>query len=239
MVPSALVLELVEGETLADRIARGPIPLNEAMTMARQIADALEAAHEKGIIHRDLKPANIMITAAGVKVLDFGVSKRVEAVDDDGATQTLSWQTRAGEIVGTLSVSVAGAGRGQDGGCAIRHFFAGCRFLRDVLRKASIPRRHEVGATCKHSAGSPGTPWKTSARTSGGHRSNHPAMPGKTTRGPVRVSARTSSRIGSMSDAERAQNIAGRWSGGRPGTCDRVGRRRSAGVPSLFASALG
>ena len=72
----ALVLELVEGPTLADRIARGPIPLDEALTIARQIAEALEAAHEKGIIHRDLKPANIKIARDGiVKVLDFGLAK--------------------------------------------------------------------------------------------------------------------------------------------------------------------
>jgi serine/threonine protein kinase len=72
----ALILELVDGETLADRIARGPIPLDEAMPIARQIVEALEAAHEQGIIHRDLKPANIKITPAGVvKVLDFGLAK--------------------------------------------------------------------------------------------------------------------------------------------------------------------
>jgi Tol biopolymer transport system component len=72
----ALVLELVEGPTLADRIARGPLALDEALTIARQIADALEAAHEKGIIHRDLKPANIKIAGnGGVKVLDFGLAK--------------------------------------------------------------------------------------------------------------------------------------------------------------------
>ena len=72
----ALVLELVDGPTLADRIARGPIPLEEALTIARQIAEALEAAHEKGIIHRDLKPANIKIARNGVvKVLDFGLAK--------------------------------------------------------------------------------------------------------------------------------------------------------------------
>ena len=72
----ALVLELVEGDTLADRIARGPIPLDEALPIARQIAEALEAAHEQGIIHRDLKPANIKVTPDGmVKVLDFGLAK--------------------------------------------------------------------------------------------------------------------------------------------------------------------
>ncbi len=72
----ALVLELVDGPTLADRIARGPIPLEEALTIARQLAEAVEAAHEKGIIHRDLKPANIKIGRDGVvKVLDFGLAK--------------------------------------------------------------------------------------------------------------------------------------------------------------------
>ena len=71
-----LVLELVEGETLAERIARGPIPVEESLTIAKQIAEALEAAHEKGIIHRDLKPANIKVRPDGaVKVLDFGLAK--------------------------------------------------------------------------------------------------------------------------------------------------------------------
>src|SRR5262245_47434041 len=72
----ALVLEFVDGETLADRIARGPIALDEALPIAKQIAEALEAAHEQGIVHRDLKPANIKVTPSGVvKVLDFGLAK--------------------------------------------------------------------------------------------------------------------------------------------------------------------
>ena len=72
----AVVLELVEGPTLAGRIARGPIPLDEALPIAKQIAEALEYAHERGIIHRDLKPANVKITPEGrVKVLDFGLAK--------------------------------------------------------------------------------------------------------------------------------------------------------------------
>ena len=75
----ALVLELVEGPTLADRIARGPLALPEALPIARQIADALAVAHEHGVIHRDLKPANIKVRDDGtVKVLDFGLAKPVQ-----------------------------------------------------------------------------------------------------------------------------------------------------------------
>src|SRR5450432_2973168 len=75
----ALVMELVEGEDLTDRIARGGVPLDEALHIATQVAEALEAAHERGIIHRDLKPANIKVRADGtVKVLDFGLAKAME-----------------------------------------------------------------------------------------------------------------------------------------------------------------
>src|SRR6516165_10525939 len=70
-----LVMELIEGETLADRLKRGPLVIEEALEVARQIAEALEAAHQKGIIHRHLKPANIKIDAEKVKVLDFGLAK--------------------------------------------------------------------------------------------------------------------------------------------------------------------
>src|SRR5678809_489419 len=75
----ALVLELVEGEDLAQRLSRGAIPLDEALPIARQIAEALESAHEQGIIHRDLKPANIKVRSDGtVKVLDFGLAKAID-----------------------------------------------------------------------------------------------------------------------------------------------------------------
>jgi Tol biopolymer transport system component len=105
----ALVLELVEGDTLADRIARGPIPWEEALPIARQICEALEAAHEHGIIHRDLKPANIKVTPDGVvKVLDFGlaaVASGPGSSDIDitrSPTMTLA-ATRAGVILGTAA----------------------------------------------------------------------------------------------------------------------------------------
>ena len=72
----AIVMELIEGPTLADRLASGPLVLDETLEIARQIAEALEAAHDKGVIHRDLKPANVKFTATGtVKVLDFGLAK--------------------------------------------------------------------------------------------------------------------------------------------------------------------
>src|SRR5215813_6921926 len=107
----ALVLELVEGPTLADRIAKGPIPLDEASPIATQIADALEAAHELGIIHRDLKPANIKLRDDGtVKVLDFGLAKALEpasavspALTASPIITTPAQMTGVGMILGTAA----------------------------------------------------------------------------------------------------------------------------------------
>jgi eukaryotic-like serine/threonine-protein kinase len=111
----ALVMELVEGEDLADRIARGPVPLDETLPIARQIADALEAAHEQGIIHRDLKPANIKVRDDGtVKVLDFGLAKALDPAGDavstrrhapiaDSPTITSPVMTQMGVLLGTAA----------------------------------------------------------------------------------------------------------------------------------------
>ena len=103
----ALVLELVEGPTLADRIAKGPIPVDESLRIAKQIAEALEAAHEAGVIHRDLKPANIKVREDGtVKVLDFGLAKATDAAPggDPNQSPTLTAaETQVGVIMGTAA----------------------------------------------------------------------------------------------------------------------------------------
>jgi hypothetical protein len=136
----ALVLELVDGPTLADRIARGRIPVAEALTIARQIAEALEAAHEKGIVHRDLKPANVKLTRDGVvKVLDFGLAK---AGVGDGVTSDLTHSptvtiggTREGLLLGTAAYMSPEQARGQAVdkrtdiwafGCVVYEMLTGC-----------------------------------------------------------------------------------------------------------------
>ena len=124
----ALVMELVEGEDLAERLKRGPIPLDEALAVARQIAEALEAAHEKGIVHRDLKPANVKLAPEGrVKVLDFGLAKAmdppagsVSAADlarsptlMNSPTMTAAQGTQLGVILGTAAYMSPEQARGQ------------------------------------------------------------------------------------------------------------------------------
>ncbi|PWT84170.1 MAG: serine/threonine protein kinase, partial [Blastocatellia bacterium] len=116
----ALILELVDGPTLADRLARGPMPLDEALPIVRQIAHALEAAHEQGIVHRDLKPANIKLRSDGtVKVLDFGLAKALEPAASVPADVTASptitspAMTRAGVILGTAAYMSPEQARGE------------------------------------------------------------------------------------------------------------------------------
>jgi len=114
----ALVMELVEGPTLADRVAHGPIPIEEALPIARQIAEALEYAHERGIVHRDLKPANVKLTPDGVvKILDFGLAKAVAgdaSSSNVNASPTLSLAaTQAGIILGTAAYMAPEQARGK------------------------------------------------------------------------------------------------------------------------------
>ena len=113
----ALVLELVEGPTLADRIAQGPIPVDEALPIAKQIAEALEAAHEAGVIHRDLKPANIKVREDGtVKVLDFGLAKALDTSPQGDPSQSptlTAAATQMGVIMGTAAYMSPEQARGR------------------------------------------------------------------------------------------------------------------------------
>ena len=140
-----LVLELVDGETLADRIARGPLPTDEALPVARQIAEALEAAHEAGLVHRDLKPANIKVRPDGVvKLLDFGLAKVLDPdLSSAGAkraaespTITSPAMTRAGVILGTAAYMSPEQARGSTAdrradiwsfGCVVFEMLTGSR----------------------------------------------------------------------------------------------------------------
>src|SRR5512138_3218416 len=143
----ALVLELVEGETLDQRIAQGAIPLDESLAIARQIADALEAAHEQGIVHRDLKPSNIKIRPDGtVKVLDFGLAKLAQASGPGpqasvsamtlSPTITTPAMTQVGMILGTAAYMSPEQAKGREAdkrsdvwsfGCVLYEMLAGRR----------------------------------------------------------------------------------------------------------------
>ena len=151
----ALVMELVEGEDLAQRLVRGPLPVDEALPIARQIAEALEAAHEQGIIHRDLKPANIKVRDDGtVKVLDFGLAKAL-AGDGGGSsssaaalanspTLTSPAMTGVGVILGTAAYMSPEQAKGKPAdkrsdiwafGCVLYEMLTGTRAFEgeDVL----------------------------------------------------------------------------------------------------------
>ncbi len=142
----ALVLELVDGPTLADRIADGPIPINDAKSIARQLVDALEAAHERGVIHRDLKPGNIKVRADGtVKVLDFGLAKALDpamlAGDETtrSPTVTSSDAIRMGIVLGTAAYMSPEQAKGRPAdkrsdvwalGCVLYEMLTGTRAFR-------------------------------------------------------------------------------------------------------------
>lgn len=139
---TGIVLELVEGETLADLIGRGPVAISEALRIARQIADALEGAHEKGVIHRDLKPANVAFTGAGeVKILDFGLAKALDnppAASDPSHSPTITSPalTEMGVILGTAAYMSPEQAKGRPAdkrsdiwafGCVLYEMLAGRR----------------------------------------------------------------------------------------------------------------
>ena len=137
-----LVMELLEGETLAERLARGPLPIAEALRIGTQIADALDKAHRNGVVHRDLKPGNVMVTKSGAKLLDFGLAKSaVLEVSADGATEHRPL-TKEGTIIGTFQYMAPEQLEGQ----AVDHrtdIFA----LGVVLYEMATGRRAFAGKT--------------------------------------------------------------------------------------------
>jgi eukaryotic-like serine/threonine-protein kinase len=147
-----LILELVEGETLAELIARGPVPIDDAVKIARQIAEALEAAHDKGVVHRDLKPANVKITPEGrVKVLDFGLARIAEppnAGRNVSQAQTLSGlNTAAGMILGTAAYMSPEQARGKEVDKRADVWAFGCVVFELLVGRQTFPQGETVADT--------------------------------------------------------------------------------------------
>ena len=146
----ALVMELVEGETLADRILRGPLPLDEMVQIARQIADALEVAHDRGVVHRDLKPANVKVRPDGtVKVLDFGLAKAIEpegagrapaaAAATISPTMISPAMTQAGFILGTAAYMAPEQAKGRDVDARADIWAFGCVVFEMLTGRRAFP----------------------------------------------------------------------------------------------------
>ena len=222
-----LVLELVEGATLAERLASGPLPIQEALTVARQIAEALEAAHEKGIIHRDLKPANIKITPDGtVKVLDFGLAKvfaREGSGNDWSQMPPITIEeTREGVIAGTAAYMSPEQARGKAVDKRTDIWAFGC-VLYEMLTARPAFRGETVSDTI---AGDP----RTRARLE---------RPARADAGEHPTTAPTLSREGSEAPFARhrrraPRNRGGAWchrSSSGAAAAERAGRSPEAGCP--------
>lgn len=185
-------MELVEGPTLLDRIAKGPIPCDEALAIAKQLASALDAAHERSIVHRDLKPANIKVRADGtVKVLDFGLAKAIGG-DRDADLSYVPTRTAAGTLAGVVVGTPAymrpeqARGHTVDRGTDIRAF--GCVLLEMLTGRPAFARASASGS-CRRAvkgSGSLGSPTSTAivapGRRSGGasfHGRGRPRLDGR------------------------------------------------------------
>jgi Tol biopolymer transport system component len=140
-----LVMEYLEGETLADRLLKGPLPLEQTLRYGMQIADALDKAHRQGIVHRDLKPGNVMLTKSGVKLLDFGLAKAVAPVTQKSSLTALPTQhalTQEGTILGTFQYMAPEQLEGKEADSRTDIFAFGC-----VLYEMATGKKAFSGAT--------------------------------------------------------------------------------------------
>ena len=174
------VMELLEGETLRERLKTGALPVRKATEIAIQIARGLGAAHDKSLIHRDLKPENLFLLADGqVKILDFGLARTMPTGSDSGATETVAAMTDPGIGDGHGRLHGARAGARAGGGRARRSVRVRRRALRNGVRPARVPARHRG----RHDDGRPQGRSAGAGRHALGPvacaRSHHPALPRK------------------------------------------------------------
>jgi len=139
-----LVMECVEGETLAKRFEKGPLPIDQVLKFGAQIADALDKAHRSGIVHRDLKPGNIMLTPGGAKLLDFGLAKPAVPLATAATLTAATKQspvTEQGTIIGTFQFMSPETGGRERSGRPERHFFVRRGSVRDAHGPARVRRQ--------------------------------------------------------------------------------------------------
>ncbi len=192
-----MVMELLDGQPLKDRIARGALPVDEVLELGAQLADALDAAHAKGVVHRDIKPANLFVTRRGsIKVLDFGVAKLSEAGrSDTGATMGGSDQlTTIGTTIGTVAYMSPEQARGQEIDARSDLFSAGVVLYE--MATGQLPFQGATVATIFESllTKPPDAAIGDQGRHSGRARSHHPEGAREGSRDPVSRRRRTARR---------------------------------------------
>ena len=189
-----LVMELLEGETLSDRLARGALPLEQTLRFGQEIADALEKAHRQGIVHRDLKPGNVMLTKSGVKLLDFGLAKEIAAANPASGVTSLPTElgtaqnlTEKGTILGTFQYMSPEQLEGKEADATVGHLLLRRGALRDGLRAEGVlgpePGLAHLGDSARRSSADLTGP----ADLAGGAGSRRPDLPREGSRRPMAV----------------------------------------------------